>query len=260
MAEAAGGGAAQAQGLRRAGRNEEAAAAYRRYLQRNSGDADAWRGLGLCHIALDRLDDAGYCFWQALKHRPASLPLMMQLGDVLVRTGDMERAATVFEHMTKQHPGEARAYLSLSAVQRELGQEELAAATLKNGVAKNPISIQSSLRAPEARILRLRGVQNAYYNVISGNSNWLRLRGGNFFVERALGSKPLHHHQFPDCRREYIKPWPNSQPPDRRQLDRRRRFGKPVLGRGGALSRGPSGHSSDQRSRASSEQHPRQQL
>lgn len=180
MAEAAGGGAAQAQGLRRAGRNEEAAAAYRRYLQRNSGDADAWRGLGLCHIALDRLDDAGYCFWQALKHRPASLPLMMQLGDVLVRTGDMERAATVFEHMTKQHPGEARAYLSLSAVQRELGQEELAAATLKIGVAKNPISIQSSLRAPEARILRLRGVQNAYYNVISGNSNWLRLRGGNF--------------------------------------------------------------------------------
>ncbi len=180
MAEAAGSGAARAQGLRRAGRNEEAATAYRRYLKRTPGDADAWRGLGLCYIALQQLEDAAYCFWQALKYRPASLRLMMQLGDILVQTGDMERAATVFEHVIKKHPGDARGFLSLSAVQRELGRVKLAGATLRNGVAKSPISVLSSLRAPEARILRLRGVQNAYYSVAPEAAHWLRLRGGNF--------------------------------------------------------------------------------
>jgi cytochrome c-type biogenesis protein CcmH/NrfG len=122
MAESAVGGARRAQGLRRAGRNSEAATAYRRYLKRNPADADAWRGLGLCYIALNRPDDAGYSLWQALRHRPDSLPLMMQLGDVLVRAGDMERAATLFEHTAKRHPGEIIAYLPLSAVQRQLGQ------------------------------------------------------------------------------------------------------------------------------------------
>jgi hypothetical protein len=180
VAEAAGSGAARAQGLRRAGRNEEAATAYRRYLKRTPGDADAWRGLGLCYIALQQLEDAAYCFWQALKYRPASLRLMMQLGDILVQTGDMERAATVFEHVIKKHPGDARGFLSLSAVQRELGRVKLAGATLRNGVAKSPISVLSSLRAPEARILRLRGVQNAYYSVAPEAAHWLRLRGGNF--------------------------------------------------------------------------------
>jgi tetratricopeptide (TPR) repeat protein len=176
----AGGGAGRAQSLRRAGRNEEAATAYRRYLKKSPGDADAWRGLGLCYIPLQRLDDAAYCFWQALKYRPASLRLIMQLGDILVQTGDMERAATVFEHMIKAHPTEARGFLSLSAVQRELGQVELAGATLRNGVGKSPISVLSSLRASEACILRLRGVQNTYYSVAPEGSHWLRLRGGNF--------------------------------------------------------------------------------
>ena len=166
--------------MRRAGRNEEAEAAYRRYLKRTPRDADAWRGLGLCYIPLRRLEDAAFCFWQALKYRPASLRLTMQLGDILVQSGDMERAATVFEHMIKEHPADARGFLSLSAVQRELGQEELAGRTLRSGVGKSPISVLSSLRAPEARILRLRGVQNAYYSVAPEASHWLRLRGGNF--------------------------------------------------------------------------------
>jgi hypothetical protein len=57
----------------------------------------------------------------------------------------------------------------------------LAGRTLKKyGVSKNPISVQSSLRAPQARILRLRGVQNAYYTIAPEGSHWLRLRGGNF--------------------------------------------------------------------------------
>ena len=174
------GGAGRAQSLRRAGRNEEAVTAYRRYLKVTPDDADAWRGLALSYIPLQRLEDAAYCFWQALKYRPASLRLMMQLGDILVQTGDMERAATVFEHMIKEHPRDARGFLSLSAVQRELGKVDTAGVTLRSGVAKSPITVLSSLRAPEARILRLRGVQNAYYSVATEASHWLRLRGGNF--------------------------------------------------------------------------------
>ncbi|MAF47579.1 MAG: hypothetical protein CMM10_04905 [Rhodospirillaceae bacterium] len=180
MARRSVGGAAEAQRLRRAGQNKEAETAYRAHLKANPEDADAWRGLGLALIGLNRLDDAAYCFWQALQYRPDSLPLLMQLGDLLVRAGDMKRAATVYATIIEKFPGEARAYLSLSAIQRELGEIEVSRQTLKIGLCKRPISVQSCLGAPKARILRLRGVQNAFYKVAPEGSHWLRLSGGNF--------------------------------------------------------------------------------
>ncbi|NQV56339.1 MAG: tetratricopeptide repeat protein [Rhodospirillales bacterium] len=174
------GDAAAGRRAHRAGRLVEAARAYRSYLKANPEDADGWKGLGRVYVSSGRLDDAAYCLWQAVQKQPNNLALLKQLGDVLIGAGDLARAEKVFRQLVREVPGDANAHLSLSAVQWEMGKHVFSRKSLSAGIAQNPVTVQYCLGKSEARILRLRGVQNAHYAVRQDSDHWLRLRGGNF--------------------------------------------------------------------------------
>ncbi len=121
-------------------------------------------------------------FQRALALTPESSTLYSQFGSTLIRSGDLDRAANIFERAIELDPTHLPSYFNLSAIQKSRGNERNARRTLRAGVKRNPITVSTCVTEPRARILRLRGVQNAYYTLGQSRKGQhkLKLRGGNF--------------------------------------------------------------------------------
>ena len=121
-------------------------------------------------------------FQRALALAPENSPLYNQLGSTLIRADDLERAANIFERAIELEPANLQPYFNLSAIQKSRGKESNARRTLRAGIKRNPITISTCQTELRARILRLRGVQNAYYTLGQSRKGQhkLKLRGGNF--------------------------------------------------------------------------------
>jgi tetratricopeptide (TPR) repeat protein len=161
---------------------EAAVDLFRSYIAEIKTTASAFSGLGLCLRRLGQFPEAIAMFHRALAIAPKNAALLNQFGSTLIRAGDLDKAATVFEQAIGIAPDNLQPYLSLSAIQKSRGNESNARRTLRAGVNRKPISTTICFGTPRARILRLRGVQNAYYTLGKSRNgrHKLKLRGGNF--------------------------------------------------------------------------------
>lgn len=103
-------------------------------------------------------------------------------GTKYLRDGELERAARAFRRAIEADPRDTDAYTALSAIQRKQGNRGRARRTLRRGIECMPYAIRPCEAQPLARVLRVRGVQNAYYMLVRSSKYKYKknLRGGNF--------------------------------------------------------------------------------
>ncbi len=144
--------------------------------------AAVFRGLGLTLRNKGKLTEAAACFRRGLAADPENSNIFNLLGNTLIRMNDLERAARAFERSIDILPRQLQPFISLSAVQRAMKKPQLARRTLRAGVKRTPLLVRPCRNEPKARVLRIRGVQNAYYTLGQSRdgSPKLKLRGGNF--------------------------------------------------------------------------------
>ena len=167
---------------RREGNLAKSEKVYRRFLAAHGDNAEARGGLAALMTDQERFEDAIAGFRRALALAPGDASLSTELGNALIRNGELEEAAAFLRNAIGIDACETNAYLSLSAIQRTMNKFEDARSTLTEGVRNKPYIVNRHGNEPLARILRLRGIQNAYYTLgISPNKRpTLKLSGGNF--------------------------------------------------------------------------------
>jgi Flp pilus assembly protein TadD len=100
--------------LAEAGRNAEAAPLFAQALRIKPGLAEAWLGLGNAHANLGRFADATIAYQQALEHKP-DLPIAANnLGRVLEALGRNDEALAVLQKLVADHPGYALGRFTLA--------------------------------------------------------------------------------------------------------------------------------------------------
>ena len=130
----------------------------------------------------EKYEDAIAGFRRAVALAPDDASLATELGNALIRNGELEEAASFLRNAIEIDAAETNAYLSLSAIQRTINKFDEARKTLTEGVRNKPYIVNSHDTDSLPRILRLRGIQNAYYT-LGMNPNkrpTLKLSGGNF--------------------------------------------------------------------------------
>ncbi len=76
--------------------------------------ADAWFGLGTCHLQLQHLDQATAATERGLALSPRDLRGLRLRGSIAAAKGDLSTARDYFERGVRFHPGEARAHHDLA--------------------------------------------------------------------------------------------------------------------------------------------------
>ena len=155
---------------------------YRRFLAADGDNAVALGGLAAVLEDQERFEDALAGYRRAVALAPDDASLSTEFGNALIRNGELEEATNFLRNAIGINPTETNAYLSLSAIQRTLNKFEEARITLTEGVRHKPYIVNRHIDDSLPRILRLRGIQNAYYTLgISPNKRpTLKLSGGNF--------------------------------------------------------------------------------
>ena len=131
--------------LLRAGRDEEAAQAYRDLIARAPDDPGLHLNLGVALARLGRLEEAESCFDQALRLDPVSARALLNLGLLHERRGETARAVAAVRRAVQYDPGleagrKALVRITGSTVPFDLDSEaERAAADLaaKAGIAQS---------------------------------------------------------------------------------------------------------------------------
>jgi len=101
----------------------------------------------------------------------------------LLAEGQLGEAMVMFCDLARKHPGEQLLYLHCSAILHFLGKTEEARRSLITGVAAKAYEVKSNKdkTRTKARVLRFRGVQNAYFSLAKGSDGLkIRLSGGGF--------------------------------------------------------------------------------
>lgn len=135
---------ARAAAHHRAGRLDQAAAAYREVLGMQPGDATALLSLGTLLAQRGDIVQARPLLERAAAASPERPEAWNALGTVLARGGEYALAAQVFARMVSLRPDAAAAHVNLGNVLRRLGRLEEAAASYRRGVVLEP-------RSPHAR-------------------------------------------------------------------------------------------------------------
>ena len=155
---------------------------FRSIIKDGEKSPTAFRGLGLVLRTQEKYEEAAAYFRRALSMDSENARLFDLLGNTLVKLGELESAARAIERSIDLAPKRLRPFISLSAIQRAMKKPQLARRTLRAGVRRTPIFIRHCLNKSKARILRIRGVQNAHYTLGKSRDGRpkLKLRGGNF--------------------------------------------------------------------------------
>ena len=167
---------------RRAGRHAEAKALCRDILDGDPGNADALSILGSALVETDATEAAAALFRRAAAARPDDAGLLQKLGDALIRLGDMDGAAAALGKCLELDPEKRRAGIFLSAVLRKQNRTRDAQVLLHSSVSRRPFSMTRCQGEAAARVLRLRGVQNAFFTLGRSRVGTLKtvLSTGNF--------------------------------------------------------------------------------
>ena len=175
---------ARAAAHRRAGRHAEAKRLCREILDGDPGNVDALSILGSALAETDAVEAAAALFRRAVAARPDAARLHQELGNVLIRLGDMDGAAAAFGKCIQLDPGRTRAGIFLSAVLRKQNRTRDAQVLLHSNVARRPFTTTRCQGEAAARVLRLRGVQNAFFTLGRNRSGYLKtvLSTGNFSI------------------------------------------------------------------------------
>ena len=133
----------QALGDHRAGRLDEAAAAYRQILAQRPEIAEVHNNLGILCCQQGRPDDATLAFEQAVALKPDLADAHNNLASVLAQQGKFERAAAHYERVIALQPDSAVTHHRLGILLRSHGQLERAAAYFRQALALRPSSAEA---------------------------------------------------------------------------------------------------------------------
>lgn len=120
-------------------RLDDAAAAYRRYLEFYPDDAAAWFNLGVTYAAAGRAPDAEEAYLKVLTEDPRSVAALHNLGVLYHRRGDFGRAAFFWRRLAELAPAEADAYYGLGLALYYAGEYAEAGAALNDGARLAPL-------------------------------------------------------------------------------------------------------------------------
>jgi tetratricopeptide (TPR) repeat protein len=104
----------QAIGLHQAGDVAAAIPAYEKYLKQRPDSSLALSNLGAAYARVGRYKDAIAQYSRALKLQAGNLPLELNLGLAYYKSGDMARAASIFEKVHRAAPSEKQPILLLA--------------------------------------------------------------------------------------------------------------------------------------------------
>ncbi len=138
--------------LSKAGRKEEAEAAYRRALALQPDDPVVMNNLGAVLLDLGRADEAESQFRRALAIRPGYADAENNLGAALERRGRTEEAERAYRRATAADPGSATALNNLGALALKQGKDDEARRALAKAHDLDP-----KLGAPVLNLLLLGG-------------------------------------------------------------------------------------------------------
>jgi len=116
------------------------------------------------------------------KRKPLEEPdVLLDEATSMLEEGDLEGALVMFCDLARKYPTGLVFHLYFSAILHLLGRLDEARKVLETGVSIVPYSIILKEGTPRARVLRLRGIQNAYYTVGRGSKGYkMKLSGGGF--------------------------------------------------------------------------------
>lgn len=142
--------------LERAGRLEEAVAAYQRLLERWPDLPDTWFNLALVQRRLRRFDAALESYQQALD-RGISAPEEVHLNRGLIYSDFLRRdaaAAAELETALRLNPSYVPALLNLANLREDLGEAEAATALYERALAIDPLCHTALARLAAVRTAR----------------------------------------------------------------------------------------------------------
>lgn len=109
-----------------AGDLEAAVQEFKRLVEIDPTQADAWFNLGFLHEKRDELTPAERCFRKAVELRPTLDRAWYGLGLVLVRDGRLEEAIGAFQRNVKLQPFSPYGFYQLAMTHHHLGQSAAA--------------------------------------------------------------------------------------------------------------------------------------
>jgi cytochrome c-type biogenesis protein CcmH/NrfG len=118
--------------------HEEAAAEYRKAIEKQSNNPDLYEALGEEYQRLSRFADASSAYESALKLNPQSPIALYNLGKIQVQNGDPSRGVSLLREAVAAHALAAPAYYYLGLGLAQTGQPEEAAAWLEKCLTEEP--------------------------------------------------------------------------------------------------------------------------
>jgi tetratricopeptide (TPR) repeat protein len=100
-------------GLRKLGRWEDGAAAFKKAIELGGSSADTLNELAICLMEMGDYDEARHCLESALREEPENVKIISNLGVLALKTGDENRAGGFFRTALELEPDDpvAKIYL-----------------------------------------------------------------------------------------------------------------------------------------------------
>ncbi len=108
------------------GMNAEAEAAFRRALEIDARDANAWNNLGNALLKLDQVKPAEACFREAIGIAPELNSAINNLGIALKREGALDKALACFRQAVLREPDYLDAHYNLADVYNQMDDQAAA--------------------------------------------------------------------------------------------------------------------------------------
>jgi protein O-GlcNAc transferase len=124
------------------GKFDEAISLYRRYLQANTDDVDAWYFLGIAEMQLGNYTASVEAFQKAVKLLPQDPMLQTCLGDALRLSGNMAASLDSYQIAHALNPEDAGACNNLGATLQALGRLDEALTAYERAVQLDPKRVE----------------------------------------------------------------------------------------------------------------------
>ncbi len=126
-----------------AGRLDEAIIAYKKAIDLDPGNAEAWNNLGNALSDLGRMTEAIRSYRKAISLSPRYVKPMANLGDALIKEKRYDEAIEVLDRAISLDPKCFHAFLNLGSAWLRKGNIAVAESALKKAIELNPGSAQA---------------------------------------------------------------------------------------------------------------------
>ena len=131
--------------LQKTGKLREAEKLYRRVLQQQPDNADAWHLLGMALYSLGQLDESIECLQCTLTLTPNQPAVLANLGAVYRAADNLDEARRVLEQSVVFQPDSFKARTNLGAVYMEQGRAKEAESQLGFALSLNPEAVEAKM-------------------------------------------------------------------------------------------------------------------